>query len=155
MKNEYLQFFYYEKKYFEDLFRLILEFRAEHNPEIEVPEKEDKEHLAYNANSKYYRYYICAIDGVLVGHVWFGQQDSDRNKGFVDELYVKPPYRKRGIATSLLTEAIRWIKSKGCSAIEIDVRSQNIGALRLTKEMGFSERAPAPDWISLSMDLIV
>jgi ribosomal protein S18 acetylase RimI-like enzyme len=104
-----------------------------------------------NATNKYYRFYICALGNKIIGHVWFGQQDNDRSKGFIDELYVRPKYRRKGIATILGKEAIRWIREKNCSAIDVDVKVNNEASIKLCQKMGFSRQQPK--WVALSMDL--
>ncbi|MCB0631719.1 MAG: GNAT family N-acetyltransferase [Saprospiraceae bacterium] len=158
MKNNDYRFFYYEPKHFEELFKLVMAFNYEHNrdkyskSDTDKAKIEERQYLKENSSSEYYRYYICATGNEFIGHVWFGQQDSDRGKGFIEELYVKPEYRKKGIATSLMKEAIRWITNKNCSSIEVDVKSHNGDAIRVCQIMGFSEQKPK--WTNFTLDLI-
>jgi len=158
MKDNF-QFFYYQPKHFEELFDLRMKFENEHNPEKrpitnaekKKLEKAERKYLQSNSSSKYYRYYLCAKDDKLIGHIWFGQQDENRQKGFIDELYVESKYRKNGIATVLIDEAISWMKGKNCLSIELDVKTQNKAATKLYQKIGFHEQKPK--WINFKMEL--
>ena len=159
IQNNNYKFFYYESKYFEELFNLRMKFEKEHNPEKRPKtksenkklEKTERKYLKKNSKNKYYRYFLCSKGNKLIGHIWFGQQDSDRKKGFIDEVYVKPKHRGKGVATILINEAIEWINAKNCSLVELDVKVQNKGAISLYKKIGFTEQKP--EWINFLMNL--
>lgn len=158
MKNNKYKFFYYDSQYFEKLFQLKMQFEKEHSPEKQPKsksakkklEKAERKYLKKNSSNKYYRYYICSKGNKLIGHIWFGQQDSDRKKGFIDEIYVHPKHRKKGIATMLIKEAIDWMKRKNSSMVELDVKVLNKGAVSVYKKMGFVEQKPA--WVTFLME---
>lgn len=159
MKSNKYRFFYYESKYFEELLKLTIKFEKEHNPEKRPKtksenkklEKSERKYLKKNSKNKYYRYFLCAKGDKLIGHIWFGQQDSDRKKGFIDEVYIKPKHRKNGLATILIKEAIDWINEKNCSLIELDVKVHNKAVICLCKKIGFTEQKP--EWINFLMNL--
>ncbi len=65
----------------------------------------------------------------------FGGKDA-----FVDELFVAPGSRGRGIATSLLREAVGALGAAGVRALHLEVERQNAPALRLYTRAGFSSR---------------
>lgn len=63
--------------------------------------------------------------------------NRDSTRGYVNGLGVRPPWRKRGIATSLLQHALAEFQNRGYAAVELDMDSQNLtGALRLYKRAG-------------------
>lgn len=159
-KTKKFNYFYFTSDYFEKLNKNSLKFTYEHDEkhaqkkgaEKEEFEKLERKYLKKNATNKYYRFYLCAVDDKLIGHIWFGQQDSDRTKGFIDELYVKPKYRNLGIATHLMKEAILWIKDKNCTAVELDVKLKNTQAIELYKKIGFAEKSPT--YATFALELV-
>ncbi len=80
MEGKY-EFFYYQPRYFEELFKLRMKFEVEHNSEKRPNsisekaklEKNERKYLKANSNSEYYRYFLCAKENKLIGHIWFGQ----------------------------------------------------------------------------------
>ena len=48
------------------------------------------------------------------------------------------PFRRRGIGTSLILEAIKWLSRKGAESIELDVDDANpTGAPQFYAKIGF------------------
>jgi ribosomal protein S18 acetylase RimI-like enzyme len=41
--------------------------------------------------------------------------------GWIEELYVRPDYRKRGLATRLLELALGWAEARGLRAVDLEV----------------------------------
>jgi aminoglycoside 6'-N-acetyltransferase I len=59
--------------------------------------------------------------------------------GFLEGLYVRENWRKRGVAR-LLCEAIeRWAIDLGCSELGSDTQLQNIASQRMHAALGFDE----------------
>jgi len=52
-------------------------------------------------------------------------------------LAVHPDFRRRGVATILMNEAIRELKEKGCVFIYLEVRISNTGAQIFYERFGF------------------
>jgi ribosomal-protein-alanine N-acetyltransferase len=52
-------------------------------------------------------------------------------------LAVHPDFRRRGVATILMNEAIRELKEKGCVFMYLEVRISNTGAHRFYERFGF------------------
>lgn len=95
---------------------------------------------------------IC--DGQLVGvalvHVPMNQA-ADKQRGYIWELGVLRAYRKQGIASALLTGAMRSMRESGLDAASLSVDTQNLtGALRLYESLGFY-----PDQVSISYAKVV
>ncbi|AND84872.1 GNAT family N-acetyltransferase [Clostridium tyrobutyricum] len=55
--------------------------------------------------------------------------------GWIVDVYILPKFRKRGLASKLLDLNIKWIKSKGASAIQLLAFSEE--AIRIYKHAGF------------------
>lgn len=60
--------------------------------------------------------------------------------GFVDELWVRPAVRGRGIATEVLTELPRALAGAGLTALHLEVDRDNAAARRLYARSGFQPR---------------
>ncbi|MBQ9460153.1 MAG: GNAT family N-acetyltransferase [Oscillospiraceae bacterium] len=58
----------------------------------------------------------------------------------VDLLYVREPYRRRGIARELLEETQRRAKAMGLSTLILCVEGYNEGAMRLYEDFGMKPR---------------
>ncbi|MEL6451385.1 MAG: GNAT family N-acetyltransferase [Pseudomonadota bacterium] len=79
------------------------------------------------------------IGYIVVTFGWsieFGGMD-----GFVDELYVRPGVRGRGIASEVLLSLPRALAEAGLKALHLEVSSENASAQRLYARAGFGLRA--------------
>lgn len=59
--------------------------------------------------------------------------------GYLEGVYVLPPYRRMGYARGLVAECEAWARSVGCQEFASDCESDNTGSLRFHLQMGFSE----------------
>jgi ribosomal protein S18 acetylase RimI-like enzyme len=78
------------------------------------------------------------IGYVIVTFGWsveFGGMD-----GFIDEIYVRPGVRGRGIANEVLLTLPRSLAEAGMKAIHLEVDTENQSARRLYERAGFSLR---------------
>ena len=55
------------------------------------------------------------------------------------DLYVRPDWRRKGIGTALLQEAMKIMRQEGATHVRISVLVGNEPALRLYKKLGFRE----------------
>jgi ribosomal-protein-alanine N-acetyltransferase len=62
----------------------------------------------------------------------------------ISTLAVHPTYRRRGIARSLVLEAIRQGRLRGALSATLEVRASNFGAKELYRELGFEETGLRP-----------
>jgi len=60
--------------------------------------------------------------------------------GFIDELFIRPGVRGRGIATEVLTSLPAALKDAGLKALHLEVAKGNDGAQRLYRKAGFEAR---------------
>ncbi|WP_223421163.1 GNAT family N-acetyltransferase [Tateyamaria pelophila] len=78
------------------------------------------------------------IGYIVVTFGWsieFGGMD-----GFIDELYVRPGVRGRGVAGEVLISLPRALAGAGLKALHLEVGPENTGATRLYKRAGFRLR---------------
>ncbi|MGR3759107.1 GNAT family N-acetyltransferase [Roseobacteraceae bacterium NS-SX3] len=78
------------------------------------------------------------IGYIVVTFSWaveFGGMD-----GFVDELYIRPAVRGRGIATEVLTELPKTLAGAGIAALHLEVDRENETAQRLYARCRFESR---------------
>ena len=84
------------------------------------------------------------------GSMCFTARDGDRVVAYVigrliapeGEIYrvaVAPEYRQRGIAYRLLDYAVKTSRGKGLESLFLEVRSQNLPAIKLYTAYGFRE----------------
>lgn len=62
---------------------------------------------------------------------------SDNETGEIEEVLVREPYRRRGLASALLARALHEIHARNCQDAELDVEALNENALSVYKSAGF------------------
>lgn len=93
-------------------------------------------------------YLIAWLHDEPIGHFllrWSGPQDEHVNQhvdvtrsAFLEAGLTVDPYRKKGVATSIIHEAERLAKERGCAHIGLEVGStDNPEARRLYEKLGF------------------
>ena len=90
-------------------------------------------------------FYGALINDILVGFI----QVSIRNEyvngsstspvGFIEGIFVKEDYRKKGIARRLFEHAYVVVKANGCSEIASDALIENIDSQKFHEKLGFHE----------------
>ena len=64
--------------------------------------------------------------------------EYNRKRGYTEEISVRRPWRKKGLARALLARSFRVLKEKGMTEAALSVDAENIsGALGLYENMGF------------------
>lgn len=62
----------------------------------------------------------------------------DCKLGYIDNVSVRKPWRRQGIARALLTRSLHQLKAEGMTSAELNVDSDNLsGATRLYEDCGF------------------
>lgn len=64
---------------------------------------------------------------------------KEKLKGHLFNLYVRPEYRKKGIAKSLIKKVLLWFKKNKIKEIELYTGANNHKAQNLYKKSGFEE----------------
>lgn len=86
--------------------------------------------------------FLAIVDGVTVGfatvHVETGVYEQDTIRGIVDNVYVVPAYRDRGVGTDLLDAAEAHLTENGAETIALSVLASNDRARRLYRDRGYA-----------------
>ena len=64
---------------------------------------------------------------------------NSRLVGYIEGLYVKPEFRRKGIAEKLVEYATTWSKGFGCTELASDCTVDNEGSQIFHEHMGFTE----------------
>ena len=89
--------------------------------------------------------FLCKVGQAYVGFIHvslrvdYVEGSSSSPVGFVEGIYVKESYRKRGIAKKLVAQGERWAKARGCSEMGSDIEEQNIASYDFHRSVGFQE----------------
>lgn len=87
-------------------------------------------------------YYLVRVKhNVIQGWVGLGQiidQNTDETVGFINEMYVLPPYRKQGAAEKLCKAAFIQLRAEGYRKVQLNVYAGN-QAKRLYEKLGFTD----------------
>jgi len=85
---------------------------------------------------------IAETDSAAAGMINLQKVVSTASGGFsvlMEDLYVRPEYRKRGIGTMLVEKAVQWGKEHGAVRIQLAADSRNTPALDFYSKTGFSK----------------
>ena len=67
-------------------------------------------------------------------------EEYNRKRGWTEDISVRRPYRKHGLASSLIAQSLHMLKEKGMEEAALGVDTKNLsGALRLYTRMGYRE----------------
>lgn len=87
-------------------------------------------------------YYLVRVkNNVIQGWVGLGRiidQNSDEEVGFINEMYVLPPYRKQGAAEKLCKAAFIQLRAEGHKKVQLNVYAGN-HAKHLYAKLGFKD----------------
>ena len=84
---------------------------------------------------------VAEDKGKLVGFVTFSTRWVVRYPAPIaemDELYVKPDYRRQGLGSKLVEEILKKAAELGCSRMFIDTHIKHEAAQKLSEKMGFT-----------------
>ena len=56
--------------------------------------------------------------------------------GYIDDLYVRPEYRRSGVGRRLLNELVAECRRRGCKSLQVEVGQSNVAALSLYQSFG-------------------
>ena len=63
---------------------------------------------------------------------------QEEDHGVIEDVFVREPWRKRGIAQYLLTQALKYLKSYQLQKANLMVLTTNKSALSLYESVGFN-----------------
>ncbi len=109
----------------------------------------DEELLERNlfGKNKYAFVVIAEYDGVAAGQaLYFYNFSTFKGKPgiYLEDLYVRPEFRNKGIGKALLNYLIKLAKEQDCGRVEWVVLDWNESAINFYKSMGAK---PMDDWI--------
>ncbi len=128
-----------ERKEFE---RMAIEYFSELNPGF-VPQNDWKEQYFQTivSNPQYFLRWIV-YDGKRVGFVLFGLEKHrflPRTNGAIYEFYVRPEFRRHGIARAIAEEAIRELRTHSPAKIQLEVVGGQTASVAFWKSLGFQK----------------
>jgi L-amino acid N-acyltransferase YncA len=86
------------------------------------------------------RVWLIEVDGQTAGYLVLGASFSLEFHGrdaYVDELYVRPPFRSRGLGSRALEHVVAQCRALGINAVHLEVGHDNPGAHALYRRLGF------------------
>ncbi len=96
--------------------------------------------------------FIWEVEGRVIGWSWLKVYQNEFFKegvyGEINEIYVIPEWRNRGIGKRIIEHALSWFKDKGVRTIRVEVLASNDEAIRFYKKFGFK-----PNYMSMQMTL--
>ena len=101
------------------------------------------------------RAFESLLDDSRLGQVWMIEEDGHPAgfvvltvsfsmeygglRGFVDDFYVSPPYRRRGLGHAALEEVTRACRRRGVRALVVETGPDNTAALSAYRSVGFAD----------------
>jgi ribosomal protein S18 acetylase RimI-like enzyme len=86
--------------------------------------------------------FIILIEGVVTGtaslHLGHYSTWNDNWYGHIEDVVVDPAYRGRGLASALVSEALKVAREKKLSRVELNALNDNYPARRLYEKLGFT-----------------
>jgi aminoglycoside 6'-N-acetyltransferase I len=98
-----------------------------------IPSNKDKTILCRDDNSEVIAFIDLSIREEYV------EGSSSSPVGYVEGIYVKPEYRKQGIARELLRLGEEWSRAHGCTEYASDTEIENVESQAFHLRAGFEE----------------
>lgn len=92
-------------------------------------------------------------NGRLIGLVAMYCNDPRGEEAFITSVSVAGDYRGRGIAAGLLSSAIEAARGEGFRRVSLEVGKDNIAAIALYRQAGFSPGDEAKERVPMSLEL--
>jgi ribosomal protein S18 acetylase RimI-like enzyme len=83
--------------------------------------------------------WIAECQGVAVGHAVLTLRYTMEHgalSGYIDDLFVKPEFRRRHIAHTLVCELLEECRRRACRAVYVEVGDRNVPAIELYRRFG-------------------
>ena len=88
---------------------------------------------------------MAEADGAIAGFICAvatmgpGSPDDPATFAWVHDIYVRPAYRRRGIASALMAAAESFVKARGARELRLGVIDRNGDAQTIYRELGFRD----------------
>jgi ribosomal protein S18 acetylase RimI-like enzyme len=99
--------------------------RPQNNPNLDIERK-----LKVNPEL----FLVGLIDGVIVSTVMGGYEG---HRGWINYLGVDPEYRNQGFGRQIMDAVQTKLKAMGCPKINLQIRNDNIGAVKFYEKIGY------------------
>jgi ribosomal-protein-alanine N-acetyltransferase len=77
----------------------------------------------------------------VVGWSWLKVHENEFFRegvfGEVNEIYIVPRWRRKGLGRSMMEHALGWMRDKGIRTVRVETATSNEAALKFYKEYGF------------------
>lgn len=86
-------------------------------------------------------FWLARAEGHIAGFVSFQMRTNlftQKSYGFIEDLYIALPFRRRGYAAELVRAAFRELHRHGAKYIELDVLAHNERGLAFWKKQGLT-----------------
>ena len=83
--------------------------------------------------------WIAEAAGTAAGHAVLTVRYTMEHgslSGYIDDLFVRPRFRRRGIARALVSELFVEGRRRGCRSVYVEVGAENTPAIRLYNQFG-------------------
>jgi ribosomal protein S18 acetylase RimI-like enzyme len=79
------------------------------------------------------------VAGMVLNYIRHDENERfDRKRGYTEDISVRRPWRRRGLATALLARSLNLLKERGMVEAALGVDTENpSGALQLYERLGF------------------
>ena len=129
----------YRSTEFENLLEMSLDLFKDYPP------SETERDLIAIVKKPNYSTFLAKKSGLSIGFVTvsirsdYVEGSSTSPVGYIEAIYVKPQYRKDGIARQLYEKAESWAAQKGCTEIGSDTWEWNLEAQNFHTRLGFKK----------------
>lgn len=146
MRTENLKIRRAEKSDIPNILMMIKELAEYEKLLHEVVTTEEHLEKVIFGEQKFVEVLISELDGVLAGQTIFFHNFSTfvgRPGLYIEDLYVRPEFRGKGIGKALLNEVIKLAKQRNCGRVEWVVLDWNKPAIDFYKSIGAK---PLDEW---------
>ncbi|MFK4378668.1 ribosomal protein S18 acetylase RimI-like enzyme [Bacillus sp. RC218] len=130
----------------EILYQVLFLKMSNFQPKYIKPAKQDVEFIRKTINEKDSDILIAEIDNGTVGFLLIQELITPSYKclvehkyAFITDIIVGTKYQNQGIGSALLLEAKKWAENRNLDYLELNVLSENIGAITLYEKQGFKD----------------
>jgi len=126
-------------------FNTLLDLMADFNAIDGYPfyrEKTEKNLAYFATNPEVGKAFFIFVDGHIAGYLILSYGFSFEHNGryyFVDELYIKPEFRQKGLGNEAMQFVEKFAQQNGVQVIYLEVEKHNLGGLKLYNKMGYSD----------------
>jgi len=96
--------------------------------------------------------FVWELASEVVGWSWLKVHENEFFKegvyGEINEIYVVPKLRSKGVGNTMMIHVHNWFKEKEVNTIRVETAASNKTAIRFYKKFGFK-----PNYISLQKEL--